>query len=132
MARFNYEDPNAVKYNQTGLLPNLVIMQKNAPQQLERNLQDAGNFLTEWASKQIPLTMATYYASGKTPGGLFRAGLGKLGSLPPVANGIAALGANRFAAPLINGLKSFSKTPAAKVAAEFPDDVAGLLWTFKN
>ena len=132
MARFNYEDPNAVRYNQTGLLPNLVIVPRETPQQLERNLQDAGNFLTEWASKQIPLTMATYYASGKTPGGWLTAGLNKVGEFAPIASGIAALGANRFAAPLLNGLKSFSKTPVAKVAAEFPDDVAGLLWTFKN
>ena len=132
MARYNYEDQNAVRYNQPSLLPNLVITPKNSRQQLERNLQDAGNFVTEWASKQIPLAMVSYYATGKTPGGLLTAGLNKVGQYAPIASGIAALGASRFGAPIVNGLKNFSKTPVAKIAAEFPDDVAGLLWTYKN
>ena len=46
MARYNYEDPNAIRYNsQSSLLPNLVQVPKEAPAQLS-------NQLTEWAKEQ--------------------------------------------------------------------------------
>lgn len=131
MAGYN-NDPNAVRYNQRGLLPDLVILPKDLPKQRYQAEQGIGNLATRWLASQVPIMATTYYATGKTPGGLFRAGLGKLGSLPPVANGIAALGAARFGAPLVNGLKNFSQTPVAKVAAEIPDDIAGLIWSLRN
>ena len=102
------------RYNQGGLLPNLVIVPNDAPRQFEETLQDAGRTIGNLLQGQAIQNLGTLAATGKTPMGWVKIFGSKALNNPAVANGIAVMGATRFGAPVVNGVRNFANSSAGK------------------
>ncbi len=102
------------RYNQGGLLPNLVIVPDDAPRQFEETLQDAGRTFGNLLQGQAIQNLGTLAATGKTPMGWVKILGSNMLNNPAVANGIVAIGATRFGAPVVNGVKNFANSSAGK------------------
>lgn len=119
--RYNYEDPNAIRYNTQSLLPNLVQVPKEAPTQFEKWLQDTGKAAGNWIQAQAVPQLALFVASDKTPADFAKVGGMKVLNNPAVANAIATFGATQFGSPIINGVKQIAASPVGKKIIEVAD-----------
>lgn len=109
-----YKEQNTVQNNSGGLLPNLVIVPSDAPRQFEETLQDAGRTIGNLLQGQAIQNLGTLAATGKTPMDWVKIFGSKMLNNPAVANGIVAIGATRFGAPVVNGVRNFANSSAGK------------------
>lgn len=121
MAGYN-NDPNAVRYNQRGLLPNLVIVPNESREQAKalpgQILNEYGLPALQWAGGQLAQNAAITGLTGKSLADWLVYGGNRALNNPKVLSGIAAIGATRFGTPVINGVKFFANSPAGEKVGE--------------